>query len=150
MKKIAFLFAATAIFAACNNSSNADKAATSDTKTVDSLATTGTAYNIDSTTLVTWTGSKPTGSHTGTFKVTEGSLLANNNALTGGSFIIDINSLNNLDLANDAKQKGGLEGHLKSADFFDVAKFPTAKFEITSVEAYQADSSSKMKDATNL
>src|SRR6218665_270918 len=120
MKKIAFLFAATAIFAACNNSSNADKAATSDTKTVDSLATTGTAYNIDSTTL------------------------------TGGSFIIDINSLNNLDLANDAKQKGGLEGHLKSADFFDVAKFPTAKFEITSVEAYQADSSSKMKDATNL
>ena len=52
--------------------------------------------------------------------------------------------------AGDAKQKEGLEGHLKSPDFFDVAKYPTAKFEITSVEPYVADSTSKLKDATNI
>jgi polyisoprenoid-binding protein YceI len=31
-----------------------------------------------------------------------------------------------------------LEGHLKSPDFFDVAKYPTAKFEITKVEPYDS------------
>ncbi len=29
---------------------------------------------------------------------------------------------------------GKLEGHLKAADFFDVAVYPTAKFVITKVE----------------
>lgn len=150
MKKIALLFTVAAFFAACNNSFNADKATTTDSKSVDTLASTGTAYSIDSTTLVTWTGSKPTGKHDGTFKVSEGNLLVNNLSLTGGKFTIDINSLSNLDLAGDAKQKSNLEGHLKSADFFDAAQFPTASFEITSVEPYVADSSSKMKDATNI
>lgn len=97
-------------------------------------------------------GSKPTGQHEGIFKVQEGKLLVKDNALTGGSFLIDMNSLNNLDLT-DAEYKAKLEGHLKSPDFFDVAKFPTAKFEITGVENFVADSSSKdlvTKDATHL
>lgn len=148
MKKIALVISAAVFLAACNNSGNADKATTTDTQAVTS--TEGTAYKVDSTTTVTWTGFKPTGKHEGTFKVSEGTLLVNNNALTGGSFTIDINSLNNLDLASDTEQKGKLEGHLKSPDFFDAEKFPTAKFEITSVEPYVADSSSKTKDATHL
>jgi len=148
MKKIAFFLSAAAFLAACNNSGNAEKAATTDTQAV--TATQGTPYKIDSSTTITWTGFKPTGQHEGTFKVSEGSLLVNNNTLSGGSFTIDINSLNNLDLANDAKQKAGLEGHLKSPDFFNAEKYPTAKFEITSVEPYVADSSSKTKDATHL
>ncbi|MBS1925274.1 MAG: YceI family protein, partial [Bacteroidetes bacterium] len=44
--------------------------------------------------------------------------------------------------------------HLKSPDFFDVAKYPTAKFEITAVEPFIADSSSGntsvVENATNL
>ena len=107
MKKIAFFLSAAAFLAACNNSGNAEKAATTDTQAV--TATQGTPYKIDSSTTITWTGFKPTGQHEGTFKVSEGSLLVNNNTLSGGSFTIDINSLNNLDLANDAKQKAGLE-----------------------------------------
>lgn len=147
MKKIAFFLSAAAFLAACNNN-NAEKATTTDTQTV--TAAEGTPYSIDSTTLVTWTGFKPTGQHDGTFKVSEGSLLVNNNSLTGGSFTIDINSLNNLDLAATPKDKAGLEGHLKSPDFFNAEKYPTAKFEITSVEPYMADSTSKTKDATHL
>ena len=148
MKKIALFLSAAAFLAACNNSGDAEKATTTDTQAVK--AAEGTAYTIDSATTVTWTGFKPTGKHDGTFKVSEGSLLVNNNALTGGSFTIDINSLTNLDLAGDAKQKEGLEGHLKSPDFFDAQKYPTAKFVITSVESYVADSSSKTKDANFL
>jgi polyisoprenoid-binding protein YceI len=149
MKKIAFLFSAVAILAACNNSSDAEKATTTDTQAVQTAE--GTPYTIDTaTTSVTWTGSKPTGQHTGNFKVTEGTLLVSDNALAGGSFTINVASLTNVDLAGDAESKGKLEGHLKSPDFFDVAKFPTAKFVITSVEPYVADSTSLLKDATHL
>ncbi|RYD70038.1 MAG: YceI family protein, partial [Sphingobacteriales bacterium] len=131
MKKITFLLATAVAFAACNNAPDADKATTTETQAVTNAA--GTSYALDTTTTITWTGAKPTGAHSGTFKVTEGSLLINENNLVGGGFTIDINSLNNTDLAGDADSKGKLEGHLKSADFFDVAKYPTAKFEITSV-----------------
>jgi polyisoprenoid-binding protein YceI len=147
MKKIALFLSAAAFLAACNNN-DAEKATTTDTQVV--TATEGTPYTIDSTTLITWTGSKPTGKHDGTFKVSGGSLLVNNNSLSGGSFTIDINSLNNLDLAATPKDKAGLEGHLKSPDFFNAEKYPTAKFEITSVEPYAADSTSKTKDATHI
>ena len=50
-----------------------------------------------------------------------------------GSFVIDMNSISGTDL-EAGKGKADLEGHLKNEDFFDVTKFPTAKFVITSSE----------------
>ncbi len=81
---------------------------------------------------VVWTGYKVTGSHTGTIGVKEGGLEYTDDALTGGSFIIDMASLVCTDLAGTGME-GKLEGHLKSADFFGVETYPTAKFEITKV-----------------
>ncbi|MFC4262727.1 YceI family protein [Ferruginibacter yonginensis] len=131
MKKIAFLALAAITFASCNNNTE-PKAETTEKQAA--AATDGTAYTVDSTSKVGWVGSKPTGTHSGTFKVKEGALTVKDGALTAGSFIIDVASLNNEDLAADAESKAKLEGHLKSPDFFDVAKYPTAKFEITGVE----------------
>ncbi len=142
MKKIALFLSSVAFLAACNNAPDADKAATTDSQAVQTAE--GTPYTIDSTTTVSWTGTKPTGKHEGFFKVIEGSLLVKNNSLTGGSFTIDVNSLNNTDMAADAENKAKIEGHLKSPDFFDVSKYPTAKFEITSVEPFVADSNAKV------
>lgn len=142
-----FLFAGS-LFAACN--SNADKVATTTAQGVDSSAATGVSYATDSSSLVTFVGSKPTGEHSGTFSLIEGNLLVNNDAISGGKFVININSLNITDIKDDPKSKADLEGHLKAGDFFDAAKWPSAQFEITSIEPYVADSSSKMKDATNL
>lgn len=151
MKKIALFLSAAAFLTACNGGAEGDKAATTDAQAVAS--TEGVVYAVDSTTTVTWVGSKPVGdSHNGTFKVSEGSLTVKDSALTAGSFTVDINSMNNIDLAADADSKGKLEGHLKSADFFDVAKYPTAKFEITGVEVFVADSTNKdlkIADATH-
>jgi polyisoprenoid-binding protein YceI len=151
MKKFIAPFAAVLFMAACTNAPEADKATTTDKQEVK--AADGAAYATDSTSMVTWTGTKPTGSHTGTFKLTAGSLAAKDGNLTGGNFTIDINSMNCTDLAGDADSKGKLEGHLKSPDFFDAAKYPTAKFEITGVEAFKADSTNTkdiiMKDATH-
>ncbi|MGG9971121.1 YceI family protein [Ferruginibacter sp. SUN002] len=150
MKKIIFAIAAVVTFAACNNTPTADKAETTEKQTA--AAADGTSFKTDSTSLVTWTGTKPGGAHTGTFAVTEGFISAKDGNITAGNFIIDINTLSDKDLT-DATGKGKLEGHLKSADFFDAAKFPTAKFEITGVEPFKYDSATMkdvvMKDATH-
>ncbi len=151
MKKLLLPAALLFALASCNNAPEADKAATGEKEAVANAE--GTVFATDSTSTLGWTGTKPTGSHNGTFSLKEGSLTEKEGNLVAGSFVIDINTLNCLDLAGDAKQKGDLEGHLKSPDFFDAAKFPTAKFEITGVEAFKYDSLTMkdvvMKDATH-
>jgi polyisoprenoid-binding protein YceI len=80
---------------------------------------------------VNWKGYKVTGSHEGTINVKGGNLKFTGDVLTGGDFSIDMTSLNCTDLAD--KGKAGLEGHLKSDDFFGVAANPEAKFVISKV-----------------
>lgn len=147
MKQTLLIASTALILAACNNSPKADEAKTTEKETV--AAAEGVTYAADSSSSVAWVGTKPTGQHTGTFRLKEGSFTVKDNAITGGSFIIDINSLNNTDMAADPENKGKLEGHLKSPDFFDAAKFGTAKFEITGVEPFTPDSNAVMKDATH-
>jgi polyisoprenoid-binding protein YceI len=85
-----------------------------------------------------WVGTKPSGSHTGTINIKNGNIkLAKGKSIVGGNFTIDMNSMECTDL--QGKSKEGLIGHLKSADFFDVTKNPTAKFEIASAEALPDD-----------
>jgi hypothetical protein len=81
--------------------------------------------------VITWKGSKPTGAHNGTIMLKEGSLNLEAGKLTGGSFVIDMSSMKNVDL--DAESGAKIVGHLSSPDFFDVATYATSKFVITSV-----------------
>lgn len=151
MKKIILSLSTLAILAACNNAPKADSAQAGDKQTA--AAAEGTAFTTDSTSTVTWTGTKPVGAHTGVFSVKDGSLSVKDSNITGGSFVIDITSLHDNDLGADTVSKAKLEGHLKSPDFFDIAKFPTAKFEITGVEPFKYDSLTMkdvvLKDATH-
>lgn len=78
---------------------------------------------------VTWVGKKVTGKHNGSITLQAGSLEMDGGTLTGGSFTIDMTTITVEDLTGD--YKGKLEGHLKSDDFFGVANFPTATFNIT-------------------
>ena len=129
------ILSAGILFAACQSAPKADEAATAEKQ--QAATATGTSYTIDTaSSAVTWAGTKPTATHTGTFKIKDGSVAVENNTLTGGSFTIDIASLVDNDLTGEFK--GKLEGHLKSPDFFDVAKFPTAKFELTKVETFDS------------
>lgn len=80
---------------------------------------------------IVWKGYKVTGSHTGNIKLKSGELDFEEGKLVGGSFVIDMLSIENTDLSGEYKQK--LEGHLKSDDFFGVKNHPTAKFVITKV-----------------
>ena len=82
---------------------------------------------------VTWVGKKVTGSHNGTIEMTTGDLDISAGKLVGGNFSIDMTTIENSDI-EDEGMRAKLEGHLKSADFFNVTEFPSADFVITSAK----------------
>lgn len=92
---------------------------------------------VTSDSKVMWTGTKITGYHQGVVKIKEGKVTVKDNKLTGGYFVIDMTTITCTDIPeSDAVPKRRLENHLMSAEFFNVAKFPTARFEITEVRAH--------------
>lgn len=104
-------------------------------------------YTVDTqSSNIVWTGYKVTGKHTGTVKLKNGTLSTDNGVITGGSFEIDMNSINDTDL--EGEWAGKLVGHLKSDDFFGVNTYPTAKFVIT--RAIPQDSKGNYKIIGNL
>ena len=89
--------------------------------------------NVDLTTSVmTWKGTKPTGSHDGTVAFKSGGMVVEDNVLKSGEFVIDMNTIKNLDMEG-SDGAGKIVKHLKAPDFFDVGVYPTSKFVITSV-----------------
>ena len=89
--------------------------------------------NLDLTaSVMTWKGTKPTGSHNGIVSFTSGGMVVENGVLKEGEFVIDMSTIKNLDMAG-SEGAGKIEKHLKAPDFFDVALYPSSKFVITSV-----------------
>ncbi|HLV64041.1 YceI family protein [Galbibacter sp.] len=95
---------------------------------------------------VHWKGYKVTGSHYGTIDLKSGFLEFQADVLTGGEFIVDMNSINTTDLSGEYKDQ--LDGHLKSDDFFGVEKYPTATLKITKVTASGKNSYDATGDLT--
>lgn len=91
-------------------------------------------YQVDaSASRLAWRGAMIVGkSHTGVAPIKTGELNITGGALTGGRFEIALNEL------KSDENIDGLEKHLKSGDFFDAEKFPTATLEINSVQPGQA------------
>ncbi len=143
MKKQSLFFGAfvAVLFTACQNSASTDTAATTEAAqptTEQATPAAGTLPVNVQNSIIEWVGTKPTGSsHNGTIKLQSGELTVADGNLTAGKFVIDMNSLANADLP--AGEKGDLEGHLKDADFFEVAKHPTGTFEITGVQPLTGD-----------
>jgi polyisoprenoid-binding protein YceI len=83
---------------------------------------------------INWKGFKPTGSHYGTIDLDNGNIIIKNDKITGGEFTINMNSIVDLDMPADNEYNAKLVGHLKSADFFDVEKYPNGSFQIKETE----------------
>ncbi|MCH4824135.1 YceI family protein [Gramella lutea] len=95
------------------------------------LAFTNTKKEVDvEASTVKWTGEKVTGSHNGTIDLESGYFMMEDDKIVGGEFVMDMSTIAVTDLTGE--NKGKLEGHLKSEDFFGVEKHPTAKLVITS------------------
>jgi len=88
-----------------------------------------TQYNIDiEESNIFWIGRKITGEHYGTINIKTGYINIDNNSITDGEIVIDMESILVLDMSEKYNKK--LESHLKSVDFFDVDNFPIASFKI--------------------
>jgi polyisoprenoid-binding protein YceI len=116
----------------CEKVPDAPKAET--TKPVETAKLDGASIALDlQKSTVKWIGTKLKGKHHGSIKIAEGNIVVKDNKVVGGKFLLDMTSIENEDMKDDAKMKAKLEGHLKSEDFFNVGKFPKATFEITSI-----------------
>lgn len=94
--------------------------------------------------VINWWGYKVVKSeattHTGSVKLKMGKLYFAKNRdkeLLGGEFLIDMRSLVNTDLKGEENVE--LTEDLKSANFFEVRKFPMAKFEMKKVLPLKSD-----------
>lgn len=103
--------------------------------TTTSFAQKSVAVNIstDKSSLA-WLGKKVIGQHNGKVALESGSVYINNNTLTGGEFVINMQSITCDDIENPDYNKK-LIGHLNSTDFFNVAEYPKANLKITKVLA---------------
>ncbi|WGH77040.1 YceI family protein [Tenacibaculum tangerinum] len=83
------------------------------------------------------------GGHDGFVNFKEGYFIKTDDVITGGEFIIDMNSITNTDIKQQ-EGKDNLVNHLKDPDFFDTKKFPFAKLVITEVN-YSDKTHARMK-----
>jgi polyisoprenoid-binding protein YceI len=133
-RNLMYLVFAVAMIVACDKKENKGEGSTDSTATgVDSSAVTST-LKIDTTKSdVKWLGKKVTGEHKGTVKVKGGELQITGDSLTGGTVEVNMTSIAVTDLT-DKTMNDKLVGHLKSDDFFGVAKNPTATLVIKNVQ----------------
>jgi polyisoprenoid-binding protein YceI/rhodanese-related sulfurtransferase len=82
---------------------------------------------------VRWIGRNLLSFHEGTLRIASGSLRIESGRLAGGGFVIDMKSMLCVDL-HGTDLHDILIRHLKDLDFFDVGKFPEARFEIDRAE----------------
>lgn len=154
MKKLFLSVALAGLFLSACQSNKTDNAGTSAEQ--QAAANEGTEFGIDTTSIIHWQlahkgGLKP---RYGTLKVDSGSLFVKDGAVNAGSFVIQLNSLmvDPASTGND-KEEGhkstDLAGHLLSPDFFDAAKFPSVKFVITSVTAFDAAKDKSLLEGAN-
>ncbi len=152
---VAIAFCAVATFTSCNET----KEKNTETEDVAVAEESASTYTVDTEkSIINWSGNKPTGTHTGTIALMSGEVMVSDKNMEAGNFTIDMNSINVTDLQpGDGKEN--LETHLmgtvegKEGDFFNVRKFPTAMFEITSIEGDQnnptINGNLTIKDKTN-
>ena len=89
-------------------------------------------YTVDvERSTIEWSAKKVGGGHTGTVKITDGTLIYTGKALKGGSFQMNMSSI--------TSDNARVTNHLKSDDFFSAEKNPMSKFEITKVTSAGTD-----------
>ncbi len=101
---------------------------------------------------VEWTGRNINGRHYGSLNLAGGNIVIENGLPSCGLITLDMNTIVNFDLKDQAYNKM-LISHLSSDDFFDVANYPTAVFRVGSskkVDAATVGSPNVIVDGTLL
>ncbi|RDV15505.1 YceI family protein [Pontibacter diazotrophicus] len=132
-------------FSACDTTIKTDEAIISEAVEKKSNTRPANTFVVDTAkSEVTWIGAKMTGRHNGVFRIQNGELHMQEGLLIGGDIIMDVANTRSEDKTIDEASNKKLTTHLRSADFFDVEKHPTAAFEVTSVS--RIDSTREKKE----
>ncbi|MDF1814719.1 MAG: YceI family protein [Verrucomicrobiales bacterium] len=115
-----------------NPADNVEKANVENvTETSEALAPASTEpaekkiFVLANSSKINWTGSKVTGSHTGGFANFVGKFeVADSQLVPGGKHFVTV------DMASVHSDNEKLTAHLKTEDFFDVEKYPIARFQL--------------------
>ncbi|MCJ8277752.1 MAG: YceI family protein [Bdellovibrionales bacterium] len=95
-----------------------------------------------------WLGTKVTGKHFGKVPLKSSKVTVDKKKnITGGEFVLDLNNFTVDDLEGEWEKK--FVTHIKSADFFEIKKWPTAKLVINKLDGKMAHGKLTIKDKTN-
>lgn len=87
-------------------------------------------YKVDTEkSVLEWVGRNINNRHYGRIAVSDGEIAMENGRPVSGKLVLNMNEITNADI-QDEGWRGMLIRHLKSDDFFDVEKYPTARFEL--------------------
>lgn len=101
-----------------------------------SITLTDGVYKLENNiSLFSWTAKKIAGGHTGIVALKSGTITVVDGSITAGNVVVDMTTL--AAPKDDDNQK--LSEHLKSADFFDVVKNPTATLTVSSLKKTDTD-----------
>ncbi|HJU76076.1 MAG TPA: YceI family protein [Gemmatimonadaceae bacterium] len=90
--------------------------------------------------VVHWKGTKfwGLGKHEGDVRLSSGYVVLGDRGVSG-TFVVDMRTIEVTDIpADEPVPRNRLRNHLMNADFFDVARFPTASFDVRSAESTDA------------
>jgi len=119
---LAGLLAAGSFIASCSGSNGQSSVVASDSVAASAIDSTQRVQIDFAASEVQWKGFKPTGSHYGKLPVSSGQLDLREGILRGG-------------YVAPRPDSDKLKAHLLSEDFFDAAKYPEVKFELTNIPA---------------
>lgn len=134
MKMLWLACLAMGFIAGCEKPPKGDEAKIAEKE--EGVVPTGVTFAVDTAdSYVKFTGHGVGKNHPGTFKLNYGAVAVARDSISGGTFVININSLKMEQQGRDILEK--LRPHLLSGDFFDAEKFGTATFEITNIIPYE-------------
>lgn len=128
---VMFLFVALIASACADPAANKTKATVSEASQEANASKPAAAETVTispDNSKIDFVAAKVTRSHNGSFKQFNGSIDLVNNAVEQSRVTIDI------DAGSVVTDEDALTAHLKTPDFFDVAKFPKATFTSTKIE----------------
>ncbi len=137
MKKVIIVIIAVGtLLTSCNN--NGKKAETKNAEKVELVKNNKTQIyqTVKSTSNLDWRASHLGGMQKrfGKIYLKEADFLVNNGELTNATVTINMASLTVENFPEGAEEIKKLTGHLQSADFFNIEKYPTSKFELTGLQ----------------
>ena len=140
MKKIIITgFAFAAILSSCGAENKVEAKEAKEVKKEEVKATSVEYTNVHEGSFVNWMGSHigGVGAHEGTISISDAKLIVTDGKLVNADLTLDMSTITSTDLADNPEKHDMLVGHLSSEDFFNVAKFATSSFTLTSIEAIE-------------